>query len=49
MWYSPEMKGVMTSVLKQIHNGDLGKPVMFLVGGLGTTEAALSSLGFKFL
>ncbi|MCY3999506.1 MAG: ATP-binding protein [Bacteroidetes bacterium] len=43
----PEMKGVVTSVLKQIHNGDLGKPVMLLAGGLGTTEAALSTFGIS--
>ncbi len=40
-----EMKDNVTDVLKQIHSGDLGRPVMFLAGGLGTTEAALSTFG----
>ena len=43
----PEMKGIVTSVLKEVHNGDLGKPVMLLAGGLGTTEAALSMFGIS--
>ena len=43
----PEMKGIVISVLKQIHNGDLGKPVMLLTGGLGTTKAAYGSLGIS--
>jgi len=43
----PEMKGITTSVLKEIHNGDLERPLMLLAGGLGTTEAALSGLGIS--
>ena len=43
----PEMKGIVTSVLKEVHNGDLGKPVMLLAGGLGTTEAALGTFGLS--
>ena len=43
----PEMKCIVISVLKQIHNGDLGKPVMLLTAGLGTTEAAYGSLGIS--
>jgi len=42
-----DMKSVAISVLKQIHNGDLGKPVMFLAGGLGTTEPTLTTLGIS--
>jgi len=42
-----DMKSVVISVLKQIHNGDLGKPVMLLTGGLGTTKAAYGSLGIS--
>lgn len=38
-----EMKGITASVLKQIHNGDLGKSVMFIAGGLGTTEHTLNT------
>ncbi len=33
------------STLDVIHNGDVGRPVMLLAAGLGTTEAALSTLG----
>ena len=43
----PEMKGIVTSVLKEIHNGDLGKPVMLLTAGLGTTDVAYGSLGIS--
>ena len=42
-----DMKSIVISVLKEIHNGDLGKPVMLLTGGLGTTEAAYGSLGIS--
>jgi len=42
-----DMKSVVISVLKQIHNGDLGKPVMLLTAGLGTTKAAYGSLGIS--
>ncbi len=38
------MRGVVTSVLSKIHNGRLGRPVMFLAAGLGTTESAFNSL-----
>ena len=40
-----DMKSTVINVLKEIHNGDLGKPVMLLTGGLGTTKAAYGSLG----
>ena len=42
-----QMKGDVTDVLKQIHNGDMGRPVMLLAGGLGTTEAAFSTFGIS--
>ncbi len=42
-----EMKPTVGNVLKEIHNGDLGSPVMLLAGGLGTTEAALNTLGLS--
>ncbi|MCY4232738.1 MAG: ATP-binding protein [Bacteroidetes bacterium] len=42
-----EMKGDVTDVLKQIHNGEMGRPVMLLTGGLGTTESALSTFGIS--
>ena len=42
-----EMKGTTASVLKHIHNGDLGKSVMFIAGGLGTTEHMLSTFGIS--
>lgn len=32
-----DMKGVVTSILNKIHNGDLGKPAILLAGGLKTT------------
>jgi len=41
------MKGVVTSVLKQIHNGGLCKPVMLLASGLGTTLDELESFGIS--
>jgi len=44
----PKMKGILTSVLKQIHNGDLGRPVMLLAGGLGTTEVAFTTFGISW-
>jgi len=42
-----EMKGAVTDVLKQIHNGDMGRSVMLLAGGLGTTESALRAFGIS--
>ncbi|MCY4170476.1 MAG: AAA family ATPase [Bacteroidetes bacterium] len=42
-----DMKSVVISILKQIHNGDLRRPVMLLAGGLGTTESALKTLGIS--
>ena len=40
-----EMKGVTTSILKEIHNGDLGRSIMLLAGGLGTTESGFRTFG----
>ncbi len=34
-----------TSTLNMIHNGQVGRPVILLAGGLGTTEMAFESLG----
>ncbi len=42
-----EMKGVITSVLYKIHNGKLGRPVMLLMAGLGTTTQAFKSLNIS--
>jgi len=42
-----DMKSTVISVLKEIHNGELGSPVMLLTAGLGTTEAAYGSLGIS--
>lgn len=39
-----EMRGVITSVLYKIHNGQLGRPVMLLAAGLGTAETAFNML-----
>ena len=36
-----------SNVLTQIHNGNLDRPVMLLVGGLGTTRSVLESLGIS--
>ncbi len=42
-----EMRGVVTGVLDEIHNGKLGRPVVLLAAGLGTTESAFDSLGIS--
>ena len=42
-----EMKPIIGNVLKEVHNGDLGSPIMLLAGGLGTTEAALDTFGLS--
>ena len=42
-----EIRVIASSTLDMIHNGDLGKPVMLLTAGLGTTEAAYGSLGIS--
>ena len=34
-------------LLNQIHNGELGKPVILLAGGLGMTHAAFKALGIS--
>ena len=39
--HKPEVK----DTLNLIHNGEVGRPVILLAGGLGTSEAAFSSLG----
>ncbi len=38
-------KDDVRDLLKRIHNSGLGKPVILLAGGLGTTDRALNSLG----
>ncbi len=42
-----EVRGVVTGVLDEIHNGKLGRPVVLLAAGLGTTESAFNSLGIS--
>jgi len=42
-----EIQIVAEDTLDMIHNGRLGKPVMLLAGGLGTTESALNGLGIS--
>ncbi len=42
-----EMKGVVTSVLNKIHNGDLGKAAILLAGGLKTTLDAFEIFGIS--
>ena len=42
-----ENVGVATNVLGRIHNGRLGRPIMLLAGGLGTSKSAFSSLGIS--
>ena len=42
-----ERHTVVSDTLEMIHNGNLGKPVMLLTAGLGTTEAAYGSLGIS--
>ena len=43
----PDVKISTTSTLNAIHNGKLGKPVMLLAAGLGTTSSAFKSLGIS--
>ena len=38
---------IVDSVLNAIHNGNLGRPVILIAGGLGTTEDAFGSLGIS--
>ena len=40
-----EYKDDVRNILNQIHNGNLGKPVILLAGGLGMTYMALDNLG----
>ncbi len=42
-----EMRGGVTGLLDKIHNGKLGRPVMLLAAGLGTTEFAFDLLGIS--
>lgn len=44
---SKEVEGIATNVLNSIHNGNLGKPVILLAAGLGTTKTAFASLGIS--
>ena len=37
----------VTDTLNAIHNGELGKPVILLAGGLGSSQDAFSSLGIS--
>jgi len=39
--------GTASNVLKAIHNGKLNRPVILIVGGLGTTVEAFESLGIS--
>ena len=40
-------KDDVRDLLDQIHNGRLGRPVLLLAGGLGTTDRALNRLGIS--
>ncbi len=42
-----ERHTITGDTLEMIHNGKLGKPVMLLTAGLGTTESAFNSLGIS--
>ncbi|MCY4171392.1 MAG: ATP-binding protein [Bacteroidetes bacterium] len=42
-----ERHTVASSTLEMIHNGKLGKPVILLTAGLGTSETAYGSLGIS--
>ena len=42
-------KDDVRDLLNQIHNGELGKPVILLAGGLGMTDEAFRSLGISRL
>jgi len=46
----PDDQGIQIAVgdtLEMIHNGKLGKPIMLLAAGLGTSATALNSLGIS--
>jgi len=40
-------RGTANSILNQIHNGKLGRPVVLLAAGLGATDLAFKSLGIS--
>ncbi len=44
---TPSEKHVARDTLDVIHNGRIGRPVILLAAGLGTTESALNSLGIS--
>ncbi len=44
---TPSEKHVARDTLDVIHNGDVGRPVVLLAAGLGTTQSALNSLGIS--
>ena len=43
----PGQDGTAANVLRTIHNGDLNRPVLLLVGGLGTTADSFRGLGIS--
>ena len=43
----PGQAGTTANVLKAIHNGELGRPVILMAGGLGTTANTFGSLGIS--
>ena len=43
----PDPLGIATGLLKAIHNGELKRPVILLVGGLGTTSDSFRGLGIS--
>ena len=43
----PDQFGIATGLLKSIHNGELGKPVILVAAGLGTTVDAFGTLGIS--
>jgi len=42
---TPNQQNLVRDTLDVIHNGDIGRPVVLLTAGLGTTEEAYNSLG----
>ena len=44
---TPSEKHVARDTLDVIHNGRIGRPVILLAAGLGTTQSALNSLGIS--
>jgi len=44
---TPTEKHLVRDTLDMIHNGDVGRPVVLLAAGLGTTERAFNSLGIS--